>query len=389
MEEKQGYDVLKIVVHSDRCYMSTDYIRGKPLILWLKYHPQIEKERLYRWMRGLLDELEHFHRCRGNPCYQYVNPYSIIVGEDEKLHLLDLGSKEQDEMLHVMQRRNVREHFLSPENQYYQKVSVQEDIYGFGKTLQYVLSVIEVEPALGRLEEARFQKIISRCLNQNSKKNYQTIQELSEHFPNKKKTKESRKPLAGKMLVCAAVLMGAAALGMQFAGDQKSERERKRGEEISGKLSDTEGNNGKSSADYREEMQQKQEQWNEEKQEIEEAAYEREKELTYELALLYFVELEDYQKSKEVMETVGQSEKFAEDFIKLCELMDGQAPFATKQDMEQLLEQLEAELPASEDERYIGCITRGRQLLQNEEVPEEGASSEEAEGAQDTDGNNE
>ena len=75
--------------------------------------------------------MKHFHQCRGNPSYQYVNPYSIIVGENEKLYLLDLGSRDQEELLHLMQRRYVRENFLSPDNQYYQKASVREDIYGF------------------------------------------------------------------------------------------------------------------------------------------------------------------------------------------------------------------------------------------------------------------
>ena len=55
MEERKGYDVLKIVVHSDRCYMSTDYVAGKQLIVWLKYHSRIEKELLFGWIRELLE----------------------------------------------------------------------------------------------------------------------------------------------------------------------------------------------------------------------------------------------------------------------------------------------------------------------------------------------
>ena len=30
------------------------------------------------------------HKCRGAPCYQYVNPYSMIIAEDEELYFLDL-----------------------------------------------------------------------------------------------------------------------------------------------------------------------------------------------------------------------------------------------------------------------------------------------------------
>ena len=120
MEEKRNYEILKFVMHGDKCYISTDIVNGKPLIVWLKYNAHITKEQFYEWARQIIADLDHFHRCRGNPCYQYVNPYSVIVGEDGKVYLLDLASKEQEDMMHLMQRRYVRENFLSPENQYNQ-----------------------------------------------------------------------------------------------------------------------------------------------------------------------------------------------------------------------------------------------------------------------------
>lgn len=372
MEERQGYDVLKIVKHSDRCYMSTDYVKGKVLVVWLKYHPQIGKEQLYRWMRGLLENLEHFHRCRGNPCYQYVNPYSIIVGEDEKLYLLDLGSRQQEDMLHVMQRRYVRENFLSPENQYYQKASVREDIYGLGKTIQYLLSAVEVEPSLGRVEEIRLKKFISRCLDQDSKKSYQTIQELSKYFPNTKKQRKIHKALSKKILFAAAVVVIIAS-GIRFAGERALAQKNEKGEQLSGELSDTENNNYKSDADYREEIREKQKQWDTEKQEIEQEFKIRERELLYELALLYFVELEDYQKSKEAVEEMEEPDEFAGDFAKLCGYLDGQMPFAQSEDMKELLSRMEKEVPDSEDERYAYCIARGYESLEEsgEEITDE------------------
>ena len=64
-------------------------------------------------------------------------------------------------------------------------------------------------------------------------------------------------------------------------------------------------------------MQQRQEQWDISKQEIEEASAKRERELVYELALLYFIELEDYGKSGEAAGSLGEGDKFAKDFEKL------------------------------------------------------------------------
>lgn len=379
MEERQGYDVLRIVVHSDRCYMSTDYVKGKQLIVWLKYHSRIDKEMLLGWIWELMENLEHFHQCRGNPCYQYVNPYSIIVGENQKLYLLDLGSREQDEMLHLMQRRYVRENFLSPDNQYYQKASVQEDIYGFGKTVQYLLSAAEVEPALGKMEEFRLKNMISRCVNRNSKKCYQTVREISDHFPNSRKRSNHRMTPLRKVLVCAVILTGFAAAVTQAAGgDSWKQDEQKEGKVQEG-LTDTKDDSSQILEDYREEMRQKQEQWDIEKQEIEKAHAERERKLTYELALLYFLELEDYQKCREIIESVEKPEAFAEDFVKLCAFMDDREPLFTEQETEQFLERLKTEIPDLEDVRYNYCVSKGYEKLkektqtQGEALQEDGA----------------
>lgn len=371
MEEKKGYDVLRIVVHSDRCYMSTDYIKGKQLIVWLKYHSRIDKEILFGWIRELLENLEHFHQCRGNPCYQYVNPYSIIVGENDKLYLLDLGSREQNDLLHLMQRRYVRENFLSPDNQYYQKISVQEDIYGFGKTVQYLLSAVEAEPALKKTEEFRLKNMISRCVNRNSKKCYQTIQDISEHFPMNRKKEQDKLLSIRKVLVCAVIMIGFIIAAAQITGSKARNQNARKEGSISNDLSDVQKVDGKILEDYREEMRQKQEQWEFEKQEIEETHAKRERKLEYELALLYFIELENYHKSKEIVESIETSEPFDEDFVKLCTYMDGQTASFTEQDIGELLERLKAEALNLEDERYAYCVSKGYERLNGEVNQEE------------------
>lgn len=385
MEEKQGYDVLRIVAHSGRCYMSTDYVKGKQLIVWLKYHSRIRKELLLEWIRELAEELELFHQCRGNPSYQYVNPYSIIVGLDDKLYLLDVGSREQDKLLHLMQRRYVRENFLSPDNQYYQKPSIQEDIYGYGKTIQYLLSSVEAEPPLRRLEEFKLQKMIHRCVNRNSKRCYQTIQEISEHFP-KSRTRDHRKisPVR-KGLVCAAALTGAAVIGTQVMGQREWNQEKKKGGEVSSDVSDAENTESKILEDYREELRQEKERWDSEREKIEEASIERERELVYELALVYFVDLEDYRKSREAMESIEEPEEFAKDFAGLCSFMEGQMIPDRDQAMEQLLERLEREVPDPGEERYAYCISKGYQKIKEaaqEAEPEEIGGEAEQEGEQ-------
>lgn len=94
----------------------------------------------------------------GNPCYQYVNPYSVIVTEDMTLHFLDMSVESNEKMLVQMNRRSVRENFLPPEVNYYQAASIELDIYGLGRTIQYLLSVTDPIPELTRRETVKFQK---------------------------------------------------------------------------------------------------------------------------------------------------------------------------------------------------------------------------------------
>lgn len=211
MEEKYTYNVLRLVTHGNRCYVSSDLIRGKPMIYWLKYHPIISKEQIYQWMLEIIQNLEAFHKCQGAPNYQYINPYSIIVSDEKKLYLLDLGNKKHEDLLHQMQRRMVREHFLSPENLYYQNNSEKEDIYSLGKILQYLMATAVIEPPLTWKEERQLQKIISKCLNKKSRRSYQKIQEISEHFPRKRESKTLQisnygwKAIIGSIFVCLLI----------------------------------------------------------------------------------------------------------------------------------------------------------------------------------------
>ena len=110
MGEREGYEVLRLIEHNQKCYISSDYVEGKSLIQWLKYHPNLTKKQLFLWIRDLADQLECIHKCRGNPCYQYVNPYSMIIAEDEELYFLDLKAASNQEMLIRMQKRTIREH---------------------------------------------------------------------------------------------------------------------------------------------------------------------------------------------------------------------------------------------------------------------------------------
>ena len=376
MEEKRNYEILKFVMHGDKCYMSTDIVKGKPLIVWLKYHAHITKEQFYEWARQIIADLDHFHRCRGNPCYQYVNPYSVIVGEDRKVYLLDLASKEQEDMMHLMQRRYVRENFLSPENQYYQKSEEKEDIYGFGKMIQYVLSSVELEPELKFLESVRIQKIITRCLDKQGKKRYQKLSDLSGQFSLSEKRNGSKKIMY--VMIALAVIGLLVLSGNRIVSCISGQSRRQGGQDT--KLADTE---------RKEDMkaQALKEQWETERKELQDESSKREQELLYDLAFVYFSQMKDYEVCSRYLEEMKEPDAFAKDMVRLCGMMsraDGEDDNTEKrtededESVEMLLERMRQEIPDEEDERYAECIEFAKEQLQKEDVVEEQTSGEES-----------
>lgn len=383
MEEKRNYEILKFVMHGDKCYMSTDIVKGKPLIVWLKYHAHITKEQFYEWARQIIADLDHFHRCRGNPCYQYVNPYSVIVGEDRKVYLLDLASKEQEDMMHLMQRRYVRENFLSPENQYYQKSEEKEDIYGFGKMIQYVLSSVELEPELKFLESVRIQKIITRCLDKQGKKRYQKLSDLSGQFSLSEKRNGSKKIMY--VMIALAVIGLLVLSGNRIVSCISGQSRRQGGQDT--KLADTEQKEDMKAQAYQEQFQQLKEQWETERKELQDESSKREQELLYDLAFVYFSQMKDYEVCSRYLEEMKEPDAFAKDMVRLCGMMsraDGEDDNTEKrtedeeESVEMLLERMRQEIPDEEDERYAECIEFAKEQLQKEDVVEEQTSGEES-----------
>ena len=182
MQQKESYDVLRLIEHGQICYISSENVQGRTLARYLKYHPVMEKKEMFLLLKAIAEQLELIHKCRGNPCYQYVNPYSIILAEDGRVYFLDMKAETNMKQVVFMQRRDMREYFLPPEENYYQNASKELDIYGLGKTFQYILASSETEPHLNRWEEHRLQSIISKTMGTKGSY-YQSVSEIQKQIP--------------------------------------------------------------------------------------------------------------------------------------------------------------------------------------------------------------
>ena len=88
MEEM--YEVLKFIEHGTTCRRSLDCVQGVSLIRRMKTHPGMDRRGMLVWFREIALCVDQYHRSGSGQDYRYLNPYSIIVTEEDGLRLLDL-----------------------------------------------------------------------------------------------------------------------------------------------------------------------------------------------------------------------------------------------------------------------------------------------------------
>lgn len=141
------------------------------------------KEQLFAWFQQLLEQLIQYHQCHENQNYRYLNPYSVLVTRDGKLLLLNLDADSNEFVLLNLQKRAMRAHFVKPIVHITEGAGEQLDLYGYGKTIQFILANTNVEPSLSRFQENKLEKIINKCLNESPGKKYNELIQIKKELP--------------------------------------------------------------------------------------------------------------------------------------------------------------------------------------------------------------
>lgn len=326
MPEKEGYDVIRIVKRGDVYYTVIDFVEGDTLIHWLKYHPPLEKEEVLSWIKDLLNQIKFYARAGKNSEYPALNPYSVIVKTSGQPVLLDPDAKGNASLIKQMERRTVRAYFKAP------NPSLRGDVYSLGKLIQFILA--QTEPHLSRRETRIYENLIETCLMSNQKENPDIIPMIEKEL---EKLEHSRTERQKKIILCsllgAGILFGAVSLRMLFAGTP-SEKAVKQIEEV---------------------------------QAVEEGETDKdEEEIPYfELGLSYFLELADYEKSRECFakESGGRSDLYKE----LSEYFQGKSGNET---LQRVLGELEKTAGTEPDIKCELCMARGYARLADERSAE-------------------
>lgn len=178
MLTEKKYDVLRFLEHNGTCRIVMDCVSGSLLIYRIRKREGLTKEIVLGWCNMIASELEKYDRCKSGRCYRYLNPYSILVTEDNKILLLDLRAEDNRSVLKQMQSPAMREHFIKPVVLMKESNGLTYDLYGLGKTIQFVLANTEPYINLSRIETFLLSGIVEKCLGGNPKKRYDNLKQI-------------------------------------------------------------------------------------------------------------------------------------------------------------------------------------------------------------------
>lgn len=202
-----------------------DCVSGELLIHRVRRYPEIEKEILFLWIKQLLIQIEQYHRCRNYQCYKYINPYTVLVTKNDDILLLDMDAQSNEFVLKNMQKRAMREHFVKPVVHIKESTKITLDLYGYAKTIQFILASMKASPDLTRWEEYRLSRIIEKCLSEDSKKRYKDLKQMEKELPDIRRKADSRIRRIG-IAVIASFLLGTGMYTCLYGRQIRKEQEK-------------------------------------------------------------------------------------------------------------------------------------------------------------------
>lgn len=326
MPEKEGYEVIRFIERGAGCYISIDYVKGITLYRWVEENSVIEKPILQMWIREIARQLALFHKQKGNPDYDVLNPYNIIIAGKNKIALMSVekAKKNQDDF---------SEKYFTPLNG-----RQDSDMYCLGKIIQFIMSHVSCEPSLTKKEEYKLLRIVRKCLEEDPEHQYEDIQKLESNLLKVKngKVKIPEIHVQRKTIVtisCVAVVVILCSIWYVTKGDparnteaapiceaqdmQEAPIDREElkmlGGEITNPKEEKQLDEEQNAKEGMQSAREKSSEGLEEKQE-ESGAY-------FDIALSYFLELKDYAKSGEYFRKAGDRNIRARYYAELADFM--------------------------------------------------------------------
>lgn len=166
-----------------------EYISGPTLDKYCASH-RISSDVIYAWMIQIAEALKYIHDISPTILYMDCKPSNIILGEDDRLHLVDLGSAYICGMSDN-KRLSGTIPYAPPEQRDCKNVDIRSDIYALGLTVSRLSGITGKRPGINELIKHRLNGndkhvtlsyIISRCIESDPRMRYQSVEELLYHL---------------------------------------------------------------------------------------------------------------------------------------------------------------------------------------------------------------
>lgn len=101
--------------------------------------------------------------------------------------LLNLEDPQNEFVMKNMQKRSMRHHFVRAVQTFGENSKIAVDLYGLGKTVQFLLACTESLPGFRFWEEYQLTRFIQKCLQTEEKKRYGNLKEALKDLPKEKR----------------------------------------------------------------------------------------------------------------------------------------------------------------------------------------------------------
>lgn len=222
MVKKSEYAVLQFVEQGQYSHAVHLIVPGRSVMEYAKEEVRMDKEKIIELAQSFAIQLREYYKCGEQEAYGYVNPYAVIITEENEIRLLDVEAEENQEFCVKMQKKKVRQLFVRPEHALSQKRRREDDLYGFGKCIQFMIEKCCTKKRFTLREQAALQRIYLKC-ESGGKAEIVLWQQFSERLEKlKKKEKDGKNGKMTVLLIVAAFLIGIG-ISQGKDGNQKSD----------------------------------------------------------------------------------------------------------------------------------------------------------------------
>lgn len=176
--------IYEIINLEDKLVIIEEYINGYSLEEILEDSKRLSEKQVIDYMLDLIDILEELHFSSSNIIHRDIKPSNLMVNNDGILKLIDFDISRQ----HNTEKTNDTTllgtfGYAAPEQFGFNQSDARTDIYSIGVTMNMLLTG---QLPKDEMYEGGLSRVISTCIEMDSKRRFQDIGELKNALSNQK-----------------------------------------------------------------------------------------------------------------------------------------------------------------------------------------------------------